>query len=131
MATVICPDTGKGKILQENRKAILALTRVEELQILTEGQRPKGAASYIFNEIEIFVPLAGLVDVSQELTKLDKELVKVSEQLKKVETKLGNSKFLANAPAEVVAGEKEKQETLSAKLTKINESIARLKHLKD
>jgi valyl-tRNA synthetase len=131
MATVICPDTGKGKILQENRKAILALTRVEELQILTEGQRPKGAASYIFNEIEIFVPLAGLVDVSQELAKLDKELIKVSEQLKKVETKLGNSKFLVNAPAEVVAGEKEKQETLSAKLTKINESIERLKHLKD
>jgi valyl-tRNA synthetase len=86
---------------------------VEELHILAEGKRPRGAASYIFNEIEIFVPLAGLVDVEQELAKL------------------GNSKFLENAPAAVVAGEKEKQETLSAKLAKINESMERLKHLND
>jgi len=99
------------------------------LQILAEGKRPRGAASYIFNEIEIFVPLAGLVDVEQELAKLEKEQGKVSGQLKKVEAKLGNSKFLANAPAQVVAGEKEKQETLSAKLAKIRESRERLKHL--
>ncbi|MGB6970885.1 MAG: valine--tRNA ligase [Desulfobulbales bacterium] len=128
-ATVICPDADKAKLLQENSKAVLALTRVEELQILTEGKRPRGAASYIFNEIEIFVPLAGLVDVEQELAKLEKEQGKVSGQLKKVEAKLGNSKFLANAPAQVVAGEKEKQETLSAKLAKIRESRERLKHL--
>jgi valyl-tRNA synthetase len=126
---VICPDADKGKLLQENSKAVLALTRVEELQILAEGKRPRGAASYIFNEIEIFVPLAGLVDVEQELAKLEKEQGKVSGQLKKVEAKLGNSKFLANAPAQVVAGEKEKQETLSAKLAKIRESRERLNHL--
>jgi valyl-tRNA synthetase len=130
-ATVICPDAGKVKILQENSKAILALTRAEELKILTEGKRPKGAASYILNEIEIFVPLAGLIDVDQELAKLEKGMGKVSLQLKKVEGKLGNSKFLENAPPEVVAGEKEKQETLSAKLAKINESMERLKHLND
>jgi valyl-tRNA synthetase len=130
-ATVICPDQIKGAILLKNSKAIKALTRVENLQILSEGKSPKGAASYIFNEIEIFVSLAGLVDVDQELAKLEKEMVKVSLQLKKVEGKLGNSKFLDNAPAEVVAGEKEKQETMSAKLTKINESMERLKHLND
>jgi valyl-tRNA synthetase len=130
-ATVICPDQSKGAILQENSKAITALARVEELQILSEGKSPKGAASYIFNEIEIFVPLAGLVDVEQEMAKLEKEMDKVSLQLKKVEGKLGNSKFLDNAPAEVVAGEREKQETMSAKLAKINESMERLQHLND
>jgi valyl-tRNA synthetase len=129
--SVICPDQAKGAILHENSKAILALTRVEDLQIFTEGKRPKGAASYIFNEIEIFVPLAGLVDVDQELAKLEKEMNKVVLQLKKVEGKLGNSKFLDNAPPQVVAGEREKQETLSAKLAKINESKERLKHLDD
>ncbi|UCD66904.1 MAG: valine--tRNA ligase [Deltaproteobacteria bacterium] len=130
-ATVICPDQDKAALLKEISKATLALTRVEELLILTEGTRPKGAASYIFNEIEIFVPLAGLVDVDQELAKLEKEMGKVSQQLKKVEGKLGNNKFLANAPAEVVAGEQEKQGTLSAKLAKIEESMERLKHLND
>jgi valyl-tRNA synthetase len=127
--SIICPDSDKRAILKENSKAILALTRVEELQILAEGTRPKGAASYIFNEIEIFVPLAGLVDVDQELAKLEKEMGKVAQQLKKVEAKLGNTKFLENAPPEVVAGEREKQETMSAKLAKISESMERLKHL--
>jgi valyl-tRNA synthetase len=130
-ATVICPDAGKGELLRKNSKAILSLTRVEELQILAEGKRPRGAASYIFNEIEIFVPLAGLVDVEQELAKLEKEMAKVSLQLRSVELKLANSKFLANAPAEVVVGEKGKKETLSAKLAKINESMERLQHLND
>ena len=128
-ASVICPDQNKQAILQANNKAILALTRVEELQIIAEGNRPKGAASYILNEIEIFVPLAGLVDVDQELAKLKKAMEKVSLQLKKVEGKLGNSKFLDNAPPEVVAGEKEKQEVLSAKLAKIEENMERLKSL--
>jgi valyl-tRNA synthetase len=128
-ATVICPEQNKAALLQVNSRAILALTRVEELQILTEGSRPKGAASYIFNEIEIFVPLAGLVDVDGELAKLEKEQGKVSQQLKKVEAKLGNSKFLAKAPAEVVAKEEDKKERFAAKLAKIEESMERLKHL--
>jgi len=130
-AMVICQDQLKGTVLKENSKAITALARVEELQIFSEGRRPKGAASYIFNELEIFVPLAGLVDIDQELTKLEKEKDKVSQQLKKAEGKLGNRKFLDNAPGEVVAGEKEKHETLSATLAKINESMERLQQLKD
>ena len=130
-AKVICPDRQKEIILRENSKAIAALARVEELQILPEGKRPKGAASFIFNELEIIVPLAGLVDIEQEIVKLAKEKDKVLLQLQKVEGKLGNSKFLDNAPKDVVAGEKEKQKTLRATLAKINESIERLKHLND
>jgi valyl-tRNA synthetase len=130
-ATVICPDQMKGDVLNENSKAIISLARVEELQIHPEGRRPKGAVSYIFNELEIFVPLAGLVDIDQELAKLEKEKDKVSQQLQKVEAKLGNRKFIDNAPREVVAGEQEKQETLSAKLAKIAESMERLRHLND
>ncbi|MEK6196885.1 MAG: valine--tRNA ligase [Desulfobacterales bacterium] len=128
---IICPVKHKAEVLKNNSKAVRERARVGELHILQEGKQPQGAASYIFNEIEIFVPLAGLVDVDQELTKLEKEMDKVSLQLKKVEGKLGNSKFLDNAPEEVVAGEKEKQETMSAKLAKINESMERLKHLND
>jgi valyl-tRNA synthetase len=130
-ASVICPDPLKGAILKENSRAIISLARLEELQVLPEGMRPKGAASYIFNELEIFVSLAGLVDIDQELAKLEKEKDKVTLQLKKVEGKLGNSKFLDNAPGEVVAGEKEKQETLHAKRAKINESMERLRQLND
>ena len=71
------------------------------------------------------------MDIEQEIVKLAKEKDKVLLQLQKVEGKLGNSKFLDNAPKDVVAGEKEKQKTLRATLAKINESIERLKHLND
>ena len=130
-AGVICPDTNKAAILQGNIEAVKALARVEEIDILGQGKRPKGAASYIFNEIEIYVPLAGLIDIAQEMAKLEKEKGKVAKQLAKVEGKLGNSKFLDNAPPEVVAKEEDKKETMTAKLEKIIESMEMLQHVND
>ncbi len=118
-AGVICRDTNKAAILQDNIEAVKALARVEEIEILEQGKRPKGAASYIFNEIEIYVPLAGLIDIAQEMAKLEKEKGKVAKQLAKVEGKLGNSKFLDNAPPEVVAKEEDKKETMTAKLGRL------------
>jgi valyl-tRNA synthetase len=129
VAGVICPDSNKAVILQDNIAAVKALARIEAIDILEQGKRPKGAASYIFNEIEIYVPLAGLVDIDQETAKLEKEKGKVAKQLAKVEEKLGNSKFLDNAPPEVVAKEQDKKETLTAKLGKINESMEMLEHV--
>jgi valyl-tRNA synthetase len=130
-AGVICPSSNKAAILQDNIEAVKALARIEKIDILEQGRRSKGSASYIFNEIEIYVPLAGLVDIDQEMAKLEKEKDKVAKQLAKVEGKLGNSKFMDNAPPEVVAKEQDKKEILSAKLGKINESMEMLQHVKD
>ena len=99
---------------------------MERLEIRDQGERPPGAASYIYKDIEIFVPLAGLVDIESELAKLAKEKDKAEAQLRTVEGKLNNNKFLANAPEAVVLKEKDKQTTLRAKLTKIIENIEKL-----
>ena len=71
------------------------------------------------------------MDIAQETAKLEKEKAKVAKLLGKVEGKLGNSKFLDNAPPEVVAKEEDKKETLAAKLSKINESMDMLQHVND
>jgi valyl-tRNA synthetase len=128
---VICPVKDKADVLKNNSKAIRERARIEELHVLQEGKRPQGAASYIFNEIEIYVPLAGLVDIAQEMAKLEKEKGKVEKQLAKVEGKLGNRKFLDNAPPEVVAKEQDKKETFTAKLGKIKESMEMLEQVND
>jgi valyl-tRNA synthetase len=128
---VICPVKDKAAVLKNNSKAIRERARIEELHVLQEGKRPQGAASYIFNEIEIYVPLAGLVDIAQEMAKLEKEKGKVEKQLAKVEGKLGNRKFLDNAPPEVVAKEEDKKETFAAKLGKIKENMEMLQHVND
>jgi valyl-tRNA synthetase len=128
---VICPDQDKADVLKNNSKAIKERARIEELHVFNEGNRPKGSASYIYNEIEIYVPLAGLVDIDQEMAKLDKEKDKVTKQLDKVTGKLGNQKFLDNAPPDIVAKEEEKKETLAAKLAKITESMEMLQHVNE
>ena len=106
--------------------AISDLTRLNGLTITDSSDTPDDAATYIFNDIEIFVPLKGLVDVDSELAKLGKDRSKVEASLKQVNTKLGNDKFLANAPEAVVAKEKGKKEELEARLTRIEEAEQRL-----
>jgi valyl-tRNA synthetase len=127
---IICPDQHKVDILQEEASTIKNLTRTETLAVLSEGEQPKGSASSIFEDLEIFVPMQGLVDVEKETAKLDREKGKLLKSLKQTEGKLANKKFLANAPAEVIAKEKDKLATFKGTLGKIEDSVARLAELK-
>ena len=60
------------------------------------------------NGVEVFLPLKGLIDVDKETARLTKELEKLDKEISRLAKKLGNEGFLAKAPADVVAGEKEK-----------------------
>ncbi|MBU0728680.1 MAG: valine--tRNA ligase [Proteobacteria bacterium] len=126
---IICHDEENISLLDEYTSTVRVITRTDKFTVVRKGQRPKGAASYLFNDIEIFIPLAGLVDAEKEIDKLLKDKQKVEKTLQQVEGKLANPKFLSGAPETVVAGEKEKQQTLAAKLNKIIENISRLKEI--
>ena len=129
-ATILCPDPDKAVLLRTHDAAIRVMTRTEQVTVSAGGGRPHGAASYIYNDIEIFVALEGLVDIEQEIAKLDKEQGKIETQLQKVAAKLDNQQFLANAPPDVVAKEQEKKEMLAAKLDKIAAGRERLLQIK-
>ena len=90
------------------------MTRLSALTVQIGGEKPADAATYIYNDIEIYVPLKGLVDVAAELEKLGRERQKIEVKLNQVNGKLGNGKFLANAPGDVVAKEQEKKDALDA-----------------
>ncbi|THB73759.1 MAG: valine--tRNA ligase [Desulfobulbaceae bacterium] len=106
--------------------AISDMTRLSNLVVQPESAKPDDAATYIYNDIEIYVPLSGLIDVENELEKLARERGKVEKSLQQVNGKLTNQKFLANAPDAVVAKEKEKKEELDNRLARIAESENRL-----
>ena len=127
---IISPEDQKKEILKEEGSTIMNLTRTETLNVISEGERPKGAAASIFEEIEIFVPMKGLVDVEKETARLDRDKAKVMKGLKQSQGKLNNQKFLANAPEEVIAKEKGKQQSLEVTLKKIEDSMVRLAELK-
>lgn len=128
-AFVICADEGKAAGISRFTSAISDMTRLTAFTVGKDIEKPADAATYIFNDIEIFVPLKGLVDVESELAKLARERQKIEAKLKQVDGKLANEQFLANAKPEVVVKEQEKKAGLDATMAKIIEAEERLKGL--
>jgi valyl-tRNA synthetase len=129
-ALLVCADSTKRETLTRHAASITSMTKVQELTIVEQGECPKGAASFIFEDIAIFVPMQGLIDIDRELEKLARDRDKIMVQLQRIEGKLGNEKFMANAPAEVVAKEQEKLDGFKATIAKIDENVDRLRELK-
>ncbi|MBU1417310.1 MAG: valine--tRNA ligase [Proteobacteria bacterium] len=128
-AFVLCDDAVKAQLIRSFTAAISAMTRLESLSVEAEGAKPSDAATYIFQDIEMYVPLKGLVDVNKEREKLGRERKKIEGSLKQINGKLTNAKFLANAPAEIVEKEQGKKAELEATLAKIAESERRLEEI--
>jgi len=69
---------------------------------------PRGSAQIVFGEATACLPLTGLIDIGEEKTRLERELKKLDGEIKRLNGKLGNERFVANAPDAVVAEEREK-----------------------
>lgn len=93
----------------------------------TVAEKDPAAAVFMVGTTEYNVPLLDSIDVEAELSKLNKELEYLLGFKKSVEKKLGNERFVANAPAAVVEGERKKLADADAKIANIQASIAALK----
>jgi valyl-tRNA synthetase len=87
---------------------------------------PEGAVQLLVRGEVAALPLKGVIDFAAERARLDKELSKAEADIKRVDAKLGNEKFVANAPEEIVEEEKEKREIALERKTKIVEALDRL-----
>jgi valyl-tRNA synthetase len=88
---------------------------------------PEGAVQLLVRGEVAALPLKGVIDFSAERARLDKELAKAEADIKRVDAKLGNEKFIANAPEEIVEEEKEKREAAVERKARILEALERLK----
>ena len=88
---------------------------------------PEGAVQLLVRGEVAALPLKGVIDLSAEKARLDKEIVKADADIKRVDAKLSNEKFVANAPEEIVEEEKEKREAAVARKAKLQEALERLK----
>ncbi|WP_127523584.1 valine--tRNA ligase [Mesorhizobium sp. Z1-4] len=86
--------------------AIRRLARAGEVGFADEA--PKGAAQIVVGEATICLPLGDLIDVSAEAARLKREIDRNQGEIARIQKKLGNEKFVANAPAEVVEADREK-----------------------
>ncbi len=89
--------------------------------------KPEGAASFMVGTTEYFIPLGNLIDVEEELKKLEADLKYQEGFLQSVLKKLSNEKFVSKAPANVIEMERKKQSDAETKIAALKESIAALK----
>ena len=95
-------------------------------QWITSGADEPAAAAAVVGSLRVLIPLAGLIDLGAEKTRLSKEISKIESEIKKCEGKLGNANFVANAPAEVVAQERQRIADWSTQVTALREQLQKL-----
>ena len=114
-------DSTDKRRLDENRQFLSKLASLESITWLDNASDAPLCATALAGDLEILVPMAGLIDVDAELARLDREIEKISIEVKKLTGKLSNAKFVDNAPTEVVAKERQKLTDFESSLTQLNE----------
>ncbi len=94
--------------LQNTEILLCKLANLEQVRWLDEGEQAPFSATGLAGEMEVMIPMAGLIDVEKELARLDKEIEKLVKEASRLTGKLSNQKFVDNAPAEVVESERKK-----------------------
>ena len=106
---------------------IKRMARVADIALADRA--PEGAVQLLVRGEVAALPLKGVIDLAAERARLDKEIGKADADIKRVDAKLGNEKFVANAPDEIVEEEKEKREAAVARREKIVEALKRLQEV--
>ncbi len=105
---------------------IAFLARVDAPQWIASGTDEPAAAAAVVGTMRVLIPLAGLIDVGAEKARLSKEIARIEGEIKKCEGKLGNANFVANAPAEVVAQERQRITDWGTQLNALREQWRKL-----
>jgi valyl-tRNA synthetase len=103
--------------------------RVESVTMLADGEEPPASATALLDNVRLLVPMKGIIDVDAERQRLEKQRDKVDAELKRARGKLGNANFVKNAPADVVAQEKQRESEFERQIAQLSEQLERLNEL--
>lgn len=113
-------DKDLAKFIYESRHFLKDLANVKSGKIKSKASdRPKKSASFATMSTEIFIPLEGLIDINEQISRIKKEMDKTQVDFQKNEGKLNNKNFVQNAKPEVIAEVKEKADQLYEKLNSL------------
>jgi valyl-tRNA synthetase len=111
------------KLIQKHRSYIVSLANISEMIIDQKVARPELSATAILGEMEIYVPLEGIIDVEVERTRLTRELTRIQEDVARLEAKLAQRDFLAKAPEDVIEKEQAKRQGLRERESKLVQAL--------
>jgi valyl-tRNA synthetase len=115
--------------LAQNSQYLKKLAKLEEVRWLATGEEAPVAATALAGELEILVPMAGLIDKNAEIARLAREIAKLDSDLARLGGKLSNESFVAKAPAAVVAKEREKMDAQQQALDTLKEQLQRIQDI--
>lgn len=122
-------DKETAKVLEENKAYIEKFCNPENLSIGVAMEAPAQSMTAVVSGAEIYLPLAGLINLEEEIARLEKELEKWAKEVKLVSGKLSNEKFVSKAPEALVAKEREKLADYQEKHEAVEKRLAELKNM--
>ncbi|MEZ0480607.1 valine--tRNA ligase [Planococcus sp. SSTMD024] len=127
--TISAKDETTLSVLEENAAYIERFCNPETLTIGLHIDAPEKSMSAVVSGAELFMPLEGLIDIEEELKRLQKELDKWAKEVKLVQGKLSNERFVSKAPEAVVAEERKKEADYLEKHATVEKRMEELKNL--
>ena len=117
----------KGEFPEEMMSVVSKLANTSSIEKVSAFEESNGVG-FMVRTVELFIPLNGLVNVEEEIAKLEKDLEYQKKFLESVRKKLSNERFTANAPAAVIENERKKE---ADSLSKIESFESQLKALRN
>jgi len=117
------------ELLLANSDYLLKLGRLANITILELNENAPEAAIALIGELRVLIPIAGLIDKSAELARLEKEIQRIEKELPRIEGKLANTSFVEKAPVEVIVKEREKLATLKLSHAGLLEQVIKIRSL--
>lgn len=114
-------------VLKKNAAYIERFCNPESLELSTDASAPEKAMTAVVTGVELFLPLAGLINIDEEIARLEKELDKWTKEVSRVQGKLSNERFVSKAPQKVVDEEKAKEQDYLEKQATVKARIEELK----
>jgi len=103
------------------------LAKVDNIEVGLQLPKPKASIAAVVRNLEIFLPLKGIIDLEAEKARLSKQIEKLEKEVQVIKNKLDNPHFLANAKPEIVENEKKHFEEVNTKLSLTKELLEDLK----
>ncbi len=120
-------DASDRKRVADHQSALLMLAKLKDVTWLEPGEKAPPSATALVGDLELFIPLAGLIDQKAESARLEKEIAKLEQERTKAQVKLSNPAFVNQAPPAVVVQERERLVEFERALSKLSQQLEGLK----
>jgi len=128
-ALISAADEQTKKVIEAGAGYIVNLANLESMEVGVNLKEPPQVATGVVGQARIYVPLAGIVDISEEKARLEKEMAKVGKDLEQSARKLANHDFRAKAAPEVIAREEDKLKSFQDKFAALETALKKLKDI--